>query len=144
MLFWEYKKAQLGALGWDKVRFKFIHFYICTILHFSFTLLPSLSYATIKFLRLRKLNEFKVTGVYSRKAVHRKTTTRQFLIWWKSCISYCLYWQPSKGSCLSEICVSVDNICSNKLWRNAEERFCLEILSWGQCSGNKNKPPFND
>ena len=49
-----------------------------------------------------------------------------------------------KSSCLSEIYVSVDNICSNKLWRNAEERFYLEILSWGQRSGNKNKPPFND
>ena len=49
-----------------------------------------------------------------------------------------------KSSWLSEIYVSVDNICSNKLWRNAEERFCLEILSWGQRSGNKNKPPFND
>ena len=44
-----------------------------------------------------------------------------------------------KSSCLSEIYVSVDNICSNKLWRNAEERFCLEILSWGQRSGNKKK-----
>ena len=46
-----------------------------------------------------------------------------------------------KGSCLSEICVGVDNICCNKLWRNAEERFCLEILSSGQSGGNKNKPP---
>ena len=36
------QKAQLGALGWDKVRFKFLHFYTCKILHFSFTLLPSL------------------------------------------------------------------------------------------------------
>ena len=49
-----------------------------------------------------------------------------------------------KSSCLSEIYVSVDNIRSNKLWRIAEERFCLEILSWGQRSSNKNKPPFND
>ena len=47
-----------------------------------------------------------------------------------------------KSSCLSEIYVSVDNICSNKLWRNSEERFCLEILSWDQRSGNKNKPPL--
>ena len=30
-------------------------------------------------MRLRKLNEFKITGVYSRKAVHRETATRQFL-----------------------------------------------------------------
>ena len=36
-----------------------------------------------------------------------------------------------KGSCLSEIYAIVDNICSSKLWRNAEERFCLEILSRG-------------
>ena len=49
-----------------------------------------------------------------------------------------------KSLCLSEIYVSVDNICSNELWRNAEERFCLEIISCGQLSGNKNKPPFND
>ena len=97
-------------------------------------------------MRLRKLNEFKVTGVY-RKAVHRKTTTQQFVIWWKSdmmkkmkfLIAYIDTHQ--KRSYLSEICVSVDNICSNKLWRNAEERFCLEIVSWGHCSGNKNKPP---
>ena len=27
----------------------------------------------IRFLRLRKLNEFKITEVYSRNAVHRKT-----------------------------------------------------------------------
>ena len=46
-----------------------------------------------------------------------------------------------KSSCLSEIYVSVDNICSNKLWRNAVERFCLEIRSWSQSSDNKNKPP---
>ena len=49
-----------------------------------------------------------------------------------------------KSLCLSEIHVSVGNICSNKLWRNAEERFRLEILSWGQRSGNKSRSPFND
>ena len=44
-----------------------------------------------------------------------------------------------KSSRHSKIYVSVDNICSN-----AEERFCLEILSWGKRSSNKNKSPFND
>ena len=24
------------------------------------------------------------------------------------------------------------------------ERFCPKLLFWGQCSGNKNKKPFND
>ena len=45
---------------------------------------------------------------------------------------------------IKKVYVNVDNICSNKLWRNAEERFNLKIISWGQRSGNKNKPPFND
>ena len=85
-----------------------------TSTNISFTLPPSLQHATIKFFRIRKLSEFKITAVYSRKAVHRKTSTRQFLIWWKNCIPYCLYWHPSKSSCLAEIYVSTDKIYSNK------------------------------
>ena len=83
-----YKNTQLGSLGWDKVMFKVLYF---TNSNISFTLPPWLKYTMIKFLRVRKLNEFRITGVYSRKAMHRKTSTRQFLIWWKSCICYCLY-----------------------------------------------------
>ena len=37
-----------------------------------------------------------------------------------------------KSSSLSEIYVGVDINCSSKQWRNAKERFSLEILSWGQ------------
>ena len=49
-----------------------------------------------------------------------------------------------KSSCLSEISVVVDSICSKKPWRNAKKGSFLKILSWGQGSGNKNKPPLKD
>ena len=58
------------VLGCYKGRFKVLHF---TNTNISFTLPPSLQYATIQFSRVRKLSEFKITGVYSRKAVQRKT-----------------------------------------------------------------------
>ena len=64
------KKSQLRGLGWDKVRFKVLHF---TNTNISFTLPLSLWYVTIKFLRVRKLSEFKITGAYSRKTAHIKT-----------------------------------------------------------------------
>ena len=47
-----------------------------------------------------------------------------------------------KSSFRSEIYVGVDNICSNKQWRKSKEEFYLEILSWGQDGGNKNKTPL--
>ena len=47
-----------------------------------------------------------------------------------------------KVHAFSEIYLGIDNICSNKQWRNAKEGFCLEILSWSQDSGNKNKTPL--
>ena len=92
-LFWRYKETQLGGLGWDKGRFKSVHSYKCnySIYLASFTLVRY-----VKVLRVWKLSEFKITGLYVRKAVQRKTVTHQFLIWWKSCIPYCLYWHPSK------------------------------------------------
>ena len=122
-LFWRYKETQLGWLGWDKGRFKLLHFTNTTI---SFTLPPSLHYVTIKFLSVRKLCEFKITGAYSTKAVQTKTATRQFLIWWKSYMLYCLYWHLSKKF-------------MPRKW-NADEGFCLKILYWGL----KKKLPFND
>ena len=60
-----------------QIRFKFLHF---TNTDFSFALPTSRYYAMIRFLRVRKLNEVKITEVYLRKAVYRKTATRQFLI----------------------------------------------------------------
>ena len=95
-LFWRYIETQIGELGWEKGRFKLLHFTNTTI---SFTLHPSLLYATIKFLREMKLSAFQLTGVCSRKAnenLQIKTATRQFLIWRKSYIPYYLYWHPSK------------------------------------------------
>ena len=60
-----------GGLGWNKGRFKVLHF---TNTDISFTLPLSLLYAMMKFLRVRKLSEFKM------KAMQRKTLTQQFLI----------------------------------------------------------------
>ena len=57
--------------------FKVLHF---TNTNISFILHPSVKYGTINFSRVRKLSEFKITGVYSRKAVQRNTGTQQFLI----------------------------------------------------------------
>ena len=145
-MFWGYKKAQFGMLGWDKVRFKVLHF--LRFYNFTFFIHPA-SFTLVRYDKV--LESKKVTWIQddwsiSRKAVHRQTATRYFVIWWKSCIPYCLYWQhPSKKvHAFQKFYVRVDNICGNKLWRNAEERFYLETLSWGQRSGNKNKPPFND
>ena len=85
-----------------------------------------------------------ITGVFREKQYIERLPHSS--LWYDEKVVFLIAYIDThqKSSCLSEIYVSVDNICSNKLWRNAEERFCLEILSWGQCSGNKNKPPFND
>ena len=78
-----------------------------------------------------------------RKAVHRKTHSS---FWYDEKVVFLIVYIDThqKSSCLSEIYVSVAKICSNKLWKKAEERFCLEIISWDQRGGNKHKVPLND
>ena len=130
--FWRHKKKQKGSTwgqGPVKGMLKVLHFINTNI---SFILHRSLNYGTINFSRVRKLSEFKITGVYSRKAVQKKTNTQQFLIWLRSCIPYCLYCHPSRKFMSFRNYFSVNKTCSNKLWRNAEEGICREIFSWGQ------------
>ena len=112
-LFWRYKETQLGGLGWDKVRFT------ANVTTISFTLPHSSQYATIRFLRVRKLCEFKITGVYSRKAVQRKTATRQFLIRLKSYIILIAYIVThQKSSCRG-----------SKMWtKDIAAKYFLEVL----------------
>ena len=62
------REDQLGGRRERKI----LHF---TNTNISFTLPLSLWYAMINILRVRKLSKFKITGVYSRKAVQRKTAT---------------------------------------------------------------------
>ena len=73
----KYKKGSTWGQGWVKGMLKVLHF---TNTNISFILHPSLNYGTIKLLGMRKLSELKITGVYSRKAVQKKTDTQQSLI----------------------------------------------------------------
>ena len=63
------KKSVLGGLGSNK-RFNVLYF---TNANVSFLFRPSIWYGTIKFLRVKKPSEFKITGVISRKLAHTKT-----------------------------------------------------------------------
>ena len=91
---------------------------------------------------VRKPSEFKITGVFLRKAVQKKLPHGSF--WYDEKVVFCIAYIDirQKSQSLLEIYVGVDNIWSNKQWRNAIEGFCLKILSWRQVSGNMNKTPL--
>ena len=91
---------------------------------------------------VRKPSEFKMTGVFSRKAAQKKLPHGS--LWYDEKVVFLIAYIDihQKCSCLLEIYAGADNISSNKQWRNAIEGFCLKILSWGQGSGNMNKTPL--
>ena len=86
-----------------------------------------------------------MTGVFREKQYTDKLP--RGILWYDEKVVFLIAYidnTSKKVHAFQKFYVRVDNICGNKLWRNAEERFYLETLSWGQRSGNKNKPPFND
>ena len=77
------KKTQLGGLGWAKARLKVLLFTNTNIL---FTLPPSFYHATITFLRIRMVREFKITGVYHEKKCSEKLPHSSF--WYDENIAF--------------------------------------------------------
>ena len=74
--FSRYKETQLGELGWDKRRFSTI---VSTIYKYNY-FIHLASFTLVRCDNVFESKEAVMTGVYSRKAVQRKTATRQFLI----------------------------------------------------------------
>ena len=94
------------------------------------TVFPSLCYGTRRFLGVRKLSEFKITGLFLRYIVEEKKCQMTVSDITKKLYSLLFTFTPIKNDCLPEIHVGVDKV----LTKVFVFKSFLEIKT-----GNKNK-----